>query len=139
MAASNENTDEVLSEPTPTPRRRRRELPFFAFLAIGAVTVVAAIGWGIATVSYTGAGYGVHHQLVSWNATSEDSVSITFQVNSSTDAACLVRALDERHVEVGQDEVRVDSGLRDVTHTMRTTREASAAEVTSCREVEAEA
>ncbi|QVQ51438.1 DUF4307 domain-containing protein [Spiractinospora alimapuensis] len=136
MATSDENIDDGLPEATPQPRRRRRELPFFALLAIGVVTVIAAGGWGIATVSYGGGAYGVPHQMVAWNATSEDSVSITFQVNSSTDAACLVRALDERHVEVGQDEVQVDSGLRDVTHTLRTTRQAAAAEVTSCRELE---
>lgn len=124
------------SNDAPPERPRRRNMPVFAFLATGVVALVVAFGWGAANLSYTGNAHSVPHQLVAWSAEDQDSVEVTFQVNSSEPAACLVRALDERHVEVGEDEVRVEAGDREVTHSVRTTREATSAEVVSCRAVQ---
>lgn len=113
--------------------RKGRALPFFAFLAIGAVAAVVAFGWGAALLSYDGQAHNVPHQLVAWTATSDHEVSVTFQVGGGEPAVCLLTATDERHVEVGQEEVQVDAGEGDVTHTLETTRRASAVDVASCR------
>jgi hypothetical protein len=117
-------------------RPKRRNVPVFAFLAMGVVALLVAFGWGAANLNYYGAAHSVPHQMVAWSAAGEDSIEVTFQVSGTEPVACLVRALDERHVEVGEDEIQVDAGNREVTHSVRTTREATSAEVVSCRAVE---
>lgn len=113
--------------------RRRGNTPIFGLLAIGVMAVLFTIGWGTWMLNYTGAGYNEPHQVMTWEVTSDTSASITFEVNASEPTNCLITALDETHVEIGQDEVEVDAGMTQVTHTLETTREATMVEVTSCR------
>lgn len=121
---------------TQAPRTWRRlgNVPVFGLLALGALSVLFTVGWGIALSSYSGSAYNVPHQMIAWSVVSDSEVSATFQINTREPAACLLTATDEHHVEVGQDEIRVEAGLRDVTHSFDTTRRASMVEISSCRE-----
>ncbi|MDA8368970.1 MAG: DUF4307 domain-containing protein [Nocardiopsaceae bacterium] len=105
-----------------------------AIFLIGVLVAgIFTIGWGSALVSYGGSG-GVSMQTIAWHVVSAEEASITFQVNSREPVVCVVTASDEQHVEVGQARVDVEAGVRDVTATVDTIREASAVQVASCRE-----
>jgi hypothetical protein len=73
-------------------------------------------------------------ETIAWQVESAEEADITFQVNSREPVVCVVTATDARHVEVGQTSVEVEAGVRDVTATVDTIREASAVQVASCRE-----
>ncbi|MDA0565990.1 DUF4307 domain-containing protein [Streptomonospora sp. S1-112] len=124
--------DRASGAPAPGAQRRLGNTPVFFVVGIAAA-VVFTIGWGLALMSYGGSG-GVSVQVVAWSVDSAEEASVTFQVNSSAPAECVITARDSRHVEVGQRTVEVESGIRDVTATVDTIREASAVEVGSCRE-----
>ncbi|MDS1272147.1 DUF4307 domain-containing protein [Lipingzhangella sp. LS1_29] len=130
------SSDSTEAGPPPgeTTPRRFGNAPVFGLLAIGVVAVLFTLGWGTWMLNYTGAGYNVPHQVIAWDTPSETSASITFEVNASAPTNCLITALDETHVEVGQDEVELSEGISTVEHTFDTTRQASMVEVTSCRE-----
>lgn len=112
-------------------RRRLGNTPVFFVVGLLAA-VVFTIGWGYALMSYSGSG-GASVQVVSWQTESQEA-SVSFQVNSDAPAECVITARDDKHVVVGQKSVDVESGIRDVTATVDTIREASAVEVGSCRE-----
>ncbi|GAA4944710.1 hypothetical protein GCM10023224_29820 [Streptomonospora halophila] len=114
-------------------RRRLGETPVFFVVGVLAAAVFT-IGWGYALMSYGGSGSGVSVQVVAWEVESADEASVSFQVNSDAPAECVITARDAQHVVVGQKSVDVESGIRDVTATVDTIREASAVEVGSCRE-----
>ncbi|MFD0773172.1 DUF4307 domain-containing protein [Streptomonospora algeriensis] len=129
-------------EPEPAPgsaesaaswtRRRLGNTPVFFVVGLLAA-VVFTIGWGYALMSYSGSG-GASVQVVAWQAESPEKASVSFQVNSDAPAECVITARDDQHVVVGQTSVDVESGIRDVTASVDTIREASAVEVGSCRE-----
>ncbi|MDT0304538.1 DUF4307 domain-containing protein [Streptomonospora wellingtoniae] len=114
-------------------RRRLGNTPVFFVVGVLAAAVFT-IGWGYALMSYGGSGSGVSVQVVAWKVESADEASVSFQVNSDAPAECVITARDAQHVVVGQKSVDVESGIRDVTATVETIREASAVEVGSCRE-----
>ncbi|RNL82806.1 DUF4307 domain-containing protein [Halostreptopolyspora alba] len=97
------------------------------------VAVVFTVGWGFALMNYTGS-QGVQFQTVAWRVLSENEASITFEVSGDESVECVVLAKDDRHVEVGQTEVEVQPGDRNVTASVETVREATTVEVASCRE-----
>lgn len=97
------------------------------------VALVFTVGWGFALMNYTGTP-GVQFQTIAWRALSENEASVTFEVSGNEPTECVVLAKDERHVEVGQAEVTVTPGDRNVTATVETVREATTVEVASCRE-----
>ncbi|MUL39748.1 DUF4307 domain-containing protein [Streptomonospora sp. PA3] len=113
-------------------RRRLGNTPVFFVVGVLAAAVFT-VGWGYALMSYGGTG-GVSVQVVAWRVESPQEASISFQVNSDAPAECVITARDNRHVVVGQTSVDVKAGIRDVTATVDTIREASAVEVGSCRE-----
>ncbi|QBI52494.1 DUF4307 domain-containing protein [Streptomonospora litoralis] len=113
-------------------RRRLGNTPVFFVVGVLAA-VVFTIGWGYALMSYGGS-QGASVQVIAWNIESAREAEVTFQVNSDAPAECVITARDGQHVVVGQTSVEVESGIRDVTATVDTIREASAVEVGSCRE-----
>ncbi|TDQ54824.1 DUF4307 domain-containing protein [Actinorugispora endophytica] len=129
--------DEAVSHdagPATGARRRLGNRPVFFVLGVIAA-VVFTIGWGFALLSYSGSMPGqVHFQTATWDVVSDSEARITFQTNSRDGALCLISAVDEQHVQVGQSEVPVESGVRDVEATIDTVRRASAVQVVSCRE-----
>ncbi|MFC7326754.1 DUF4307 domain-containing protein [Marinactinospora rubrisoli] len=114
-------------------RRRLGNRPVFFLMGI-VVAAVFTVGWGFALMSYSGGVNQPSYQVVAWRVNSGSEASISFQVNSREPALCLVSARDARHVQVGQTEVPVEAGVQDVHARIETVREASAVEVTSCRE-----
>ncbi|GAB3462675.1 hypothetical protein GCM10027570_49340 [Streptomonospora sediminis] len=116
----------------PSLRRRLGNTPVFFVVGVLAAAVFT-FGWGYALMSYGGSG-AVSMQVVAWDIESPEKASVSFQVNSDAPAECVITAFDGRHVVVGQTKVEVESGIRDVTATVDTIREASAVEVGSCRE-----
>ncbi|GLU46852.1 DUF4307 domain-containing protein [Nocardiopsis ansamitocini] len=129
--------DEATADAAPTAAPARRRLgnkPFFFVLGVLAAAVFT-VGWGLALLSYSGNGPGqVHYQTVAWKVVSDSEAHISFQVNSKAGALCLITATDAQHVQVGQTEVSVGSGVQDTGTTIDTVRRASAVEVASCRE-----
>ncbi len=122
------------NSPEPSKRGGRRYGNTPAIFVIGvAVAVVFTVGWGYALMNYT-AGSGVQFQTLTWRVLNENEASITFEVSGNMPAECVVLAKDERHVEVGQTEVEVDPGNRNLTASVETVREATTVEVASCRE-----
>lgn len=124
---------EAPDQTAPALRKRHGNGPLF-FLLAAIFAVVCAIGWGNSVMSYTGLSGDVYHQVVSFSVPSQDEANVTVQVNSKDGAECMVTALDERHVEVGQERFTIDEGNRTVTATFETVRQASTVEVVSCRE-----
>lgn len=117
----------------PALRKRHGNGPLF--FVLGTIFAVACtIGWGNSVMTYTGLSGDVYHQVVSFSAPSEKEADITVQVNSKNGAECMILALDDQHVEVGQERFTVEGGNRTVTANMETLRQASTVEVTSCRE-----
>lgn len=114
-------------------RKRHGNGPLF--FVLGTIfAVVCTIGWGNSVMTYTGLSGDVYHQVVSFSTSSEKEADITVQVNSKNGAECVVVALDDRHVEVGQERFAVEGGNRTVTASLDTLRQASTVEVVSCRE-----
>ncbi|MFL1381139.1 MULTISPECIES: DUF4307 domain-containing protein [unclassified Nocardiopsis] len=120
-------------ETAPALRKHHGNGPVF-FVIASAFAVLCAVGWGYAVMSYTGLGGGVYHQVITSSAPSASEATITYEVNSRDGAVCLIRALDERLVEVGQTTVTTESGNRMVSTTVETVRQAATVEVASCRE-----
>lgn len=116
----------------PSLRRRLGNTPVFFVVGVLAAAVFT-FGWGYALMSYGGSS-AVSMQVVAWDIESPEKAGVSFQVNSDAPAECVITARDDRHVVVGQTKVEVESGIRDVTATVDTIREASAVEVGSCRE-----
>ncbi|MDT0327941.1 DUF4307 domain-containing protein [Nocardiopsis lambiniae] len=123
-------TDEEIA---PALRRHHGNGP--VFFVIGAIfAVLCAVGWGYSVMSYTGLGGGVYHQVITSSVKSPGEVAVSYEVNSRNGAVCLIRALDERFVEVGQLSVTTEPGNHMVSTTVETVRQASTVEVASCRE-----
>ncbi|WP_046468931.1 DUF4307 domain-containing protein [Allosalinactinospora lopnorensis] len=120
------------AEPAGAVKRRHGNTPIFFIIGL-AVAAVFTVGWGYALMSYNGSG-GVSFQTVAWRVLSENEASITFEVSGSRPTHCVILAKDERHVEVGQTDVEIEPGNRNITTSVDTVREASTVEVASCRE-----
>ncbi|OLT29017.1 hypothetical protein BJF83_12940 [Nocardiopsis sp. CNR-923] len=133
MPATPEEAAVNSADATPALRKRHGNGPLF-FVFGTAFAVVTAIGWGYSVMNYSGLAGGVYHQVVSYEVASADEARITFEVNSQTGAQCLLTALDDQHVQVGQARSTVEAGNRIVTTSVDTVREASTVEVASCRE-----
>ncbi|GAB3207600.1 DUF4307 domain-containing protein [Marinactinospora thermotolerans] len=121
--------------PAPAPRRRLGNRPVFFVLAVLAAAIFT-VGWGTALLGYSGTLNQAHYQTIAWKVDSATEASITFQVNARNPTLCLITATDAQHVQVGQTEVAVEAGLRDVRATVETVREATSIQVASCREQE---
>lgn len=117
----------------PALRKQHGNGPVF-FVIATVFAVLCAVGWGYSVMSYSGLGGGVYHQVVSYSLESPDEVTIDYEVNSRNGAECLIVALDDQHVEVGQKRSAAEAGNRMVTTTVETVRQASTVEVASCRE-----
>ncbi|WP_116245910.1 DUF4307 domain-containing protein [Nocardiopsis sp. FIRDI 009] len=133
MPATPEEAAVNSADAAPALRKRHGNGPLF-FLFGTVFAVVTAIGWGYSVMNYNGLAGGVYHQVVSFEARSAEEARITFEVNSRGGAHCLVSALDDQMVQVGQDSVTVEPGNRIVTTSVDTLRQASTVEVASCRE-----
>ncbi|MBB6173463.1 hypothetical protein HNR23_003523 [Nocardiopsis mwathae] len=120
------------AEPARGMRRLYGNKPFIFLMGLLGAGIFT-VGWGSALMSY-GGHTGAAFQVISWKVESADEATVTFQVNSSKPAVCVIRAVDAHHVEVGQARVEVKAGNRSVTTNVDTVRSASAVEVTSCRE-----
>lgn len=132
-AVNSADTAAQTSGSAPALRKRHGNGPLF--FVLGTIFAVACtIGWGNSVMTYTGLSGDVYHQVVSFSAPSEKEADITVQVNSKNGAECMILALDDQHVEVGQERFTVEGGNRTVTANMETLRQASTVEVTSCRE-----
>lgn len=133
MSATPED-DAVNSDDTaPALHKRHGNGPVF-FVVATIFAVAVSIGWGYSVMSYTGLSGGVYHQVVTVSAPSESEARISFEVNSRNGAECLLRALDNQLVEVGEIRVEVEGGNRLVNQSVETVRQASTVEVASCRE-----
>ncbi|WP_150245432.1 DUF4307 domain-containing protein [Nocardiopsis quinghaiensis] len=117
----------------PALRKRHGNGPVF-FVIATVFAVLSAVGWGYSVMNYSGLGGGVYHQVVSYSAPTPDEATIVYEVNSKNGAECLIVALDEKLVEVGQADSDVEAGNRTVTTTVETLRQAATVEVASCRE-----
>ena len=127
--------DATVPAPEAAPALRKRHGNGPVFFVIGAVfAILCSIGWGYAVMNYTGMGGGAYHQIITSSAPSASQASITYEVNSRGGAVCLIRALDERLVEVGQKTVATEPGNHMVSTTVETVRQAATVEVASCRE-----
>ncbi|MBE3000225.1 DUF4307 domain-containing protein [Nocardiopsis sp. HNM0947] len=130
---SAESTAATPADPDRVLRKRHGNGPLF--FVIGTIFAIAtSIGWGYSVMSYSGLSGSVYHQVVSYDAGTADEASITFEVNSRDGAECLITALDDQHVEVGQERLEVEAGNRMATTTVDTIRQASTVEIASCRE-----
>ncbi|MFJ9557070.1 DUF4307 domain-containing protein [Nocardiopsis sp. NPDC101807] len=133
-AVNSADTPADTAEPVaPALRKRHGNGPVF-FVIATVFAVLCAVGWGYSVMSYRGLGGGVYHQVVSYSLESPDEVTVNYEVNSRDGAECLIVALDEQHVEVGQKRSEAEAGNRMVTATVETVRQASAVQVASCRE-----
>ncbi|WP_017571844.1 DUF4307 domain-containing protein [Nocardiopsis halotolerans] len=117
----------------PALRKRHGNGPVF-FVIASVFALACAVGWGYSVMNFSGLGGGVYHQVISYTAPTPDEATITFEVNSQNGAECLIVALDEKLVEVGQTRADSDAGNRVVTTTVETVRQAATVEVASCRE-----
>ncbi|MCY9787688.1 DUF4307 domain-containing protein [Nocardiopsis sp. EMB25] len=133
MPATPEEAAVNSADAAPALRKRHGNGPLF-FLFGTIFAVITAVGWGYSVMNYNGLAGGVYHQVVSFEVRSADEARITFEVNSQGGARCLVSALDDQMVQVGQDSVTVEPGNRMVTTSVDTLRQASTVEVASCRE-----
>ncbi|HLU95709.1 MAG TPA: DUF4307 domain-containing protein [Thermobifida alba] len=134
MPPQPDNTTPTAARPASGTRRRLGNQPFFFVLGVIAA-VVFTIGWGIALFSYSGNTLGqVHYQTFAWRIVSDSEARISFQTTSDSGALCLISAYDDQHVPVGETEVSVEGGLRDVEATIDTVRRATTVQVVSCRE-----
>ena len=133
-AVKSADTPADTAEPiAPALRKHHGNGPVF-FVIATVFAVLCAIGWGYSVMSYSGLGGGVYHQVISYSLDSPDEVTIGYEVNSQNGAECLVVALDDQHVEVGQMRTTTEAGNRMVNTTVETVRQASTVEVASCRE-----
>lgn len=124
---------ETTAASSPALRKQHGNGPLF-FVIASIFAVLCAVGWGYFTMNTSGLGGGVYHQVVTFTVDGSSEATINYEVNSSEGAECLITALDEQHVEVGQERSTVEAGNRMVTTTVDTVREASTVEVASCRE-----
>lgn len=136
VSSADTTADTAAGSPATTaPALRKRHGNGPVFFVIAAVFATAcAVGWGYSVMNFSGLGGGVYHQVVSYTAPTPDEATISYEVNSRNGAECLLVALDDRFVEVGQTRARTEAGNRMVTTTMETVRQAATVEVASCRE-----
>lgn len=121
------------ADPDRVLRKRHGNGPLF--FIIGTIFAIAcSIGWGYSVMSYSGLSGSVYQQVVAYNTDSAEEATITFEVNSKEGAECLITALDDQHVEVGQERLAVEPGNRISTTSIETIRQASTVEIASCRE-----
>jgi hypothetical protein len=133
MSATPEDDAVNSADTAPALRKRHGNGPVF-FVVATIFAVAVSVGWGYSVMSYTGLSGGVYHQVITVSAPSESEARISFEVNSKNGAECLLRALDNQMVEVGEVRVEVEGGNRMVNQTVETVRQASTVEVASCRE-----
>ncbi|MGW5879196.1 DUF4307 domain-containing protein [Nocardiopsis terrae] len=133
MSATPEDDAVNSADTAPALRKRHGNGPVF-FVVATVFAVAVTIGWGYSVMSYSGLGGGVYHQVISVSAPSGSEARISFEVNSREGAECLLQALDDQMVLVGEEKVDVESGNRMVNRTVETVRQASTVEVASCRE-----
>ncbi|CAL9402998.1 DUF4307 domain-containing protein [Nocardiopsis dassonvillei] len=117
----------------PALRKRHGNGPVF-FVIATLFAVACAVGWGYSLMNFSGLGGGVYHQVITFSAPTPEEATISYEVNSRNGAECLVVALDEQFVEVGQTRSKAEAGNRMVTTTVETVRQAATVEVASCRE-----
>ncbi|MBB4929768.1 hypothetical protein F4561_000588 [Lipingzhangella halophila] len=119
-------------EPSAKGGRRYGNTPVIFVIGL-LVAAVFTVGWGYALMNYSG-NSGLQYQTIAWRVVSENEATVTFEVSGNEPAQCVVLAKDDRHVEVGQTNVKVAPGNRNLTTSVETVREASTVEVASCRE-----
>jgi hypothetical protein len=103
-----------------SPRRERGPGRVLAYAVIGVIVVLMTVGWGFVVMLGRGAP-DVRGQVISFDVTGPDAISITFQVRKPADrtAACRLRAVDVNGAEVASREVEITSGDESVTLTER--------------------
>lgn len=79
---------------------------------------------------------GVQYRLLAWEAKGPDRVDVTFEVRNTTDqdAICIIRAQDERRVDLGYVELTIPGGQEyySTTYRLRTLAPAFTAELLGC-------
>jgi Domain of unknown function (DUF4307) len=101
----------ILGTPGDFPDRPERKGRFVVHVVIAILCAVCAGGWGYVMWA-AGGDTEVSNQVIAFDASSGDSVQITFEVNKPSDRAvlCQLQATDVNHVEVGSREVNIPPG-----------------------------
>ena len=106
-----------------------------AALAVGGVVIVAFLGI-VTWITIGMGGESVQSRLLAWETKAPDHVEIVFQVrNASTmDAICILRAQDERRIDLGYVELTIPAGQASMSRTyqLRTLAPAFTAELLGC-------
>ena len=110
-------------------RKPRAALFFGALVAVGFVVTLVWITIGMGSQS-------VQFRLLAWETKAPDRVDVIFEVRNTTDAdvVCIIRAQDERRVDLGYAEVLIPGGQEYVsmTYRLRTLAPAFTAELLGC-------
>jgi Domain of unknown function (DUF4307) len=124
----------ILGTPDDFPERPPGRVGLVAYVVIGLIVALAAGGWGYVMLAAHG-NPQVSVELVSFDTT-PGSAQVTFIVHKSADraATCLIRAVDDQHLEVGSREIDVPRGGSDVSFTeqVRTSTQATTVQVDDC-------
>ena len=110
---------------TPSPVRRR------VLLGVVAVVVVGFLGW-LAWAAWFHATPAVDSELVTWDVVDAHEATATVAVTLEDDvtASCLVRAVAEDHLTVGELAFEPVDGRNDIS--VRTEREATSVTLVGC-------
>ena len=102
--------------------------------AIAIVTVIFAVGVGIATFSMSQK--TIQFKLLTWSVVSPERADLIFEVRRiGSDALdCVVRAQDSKRIDVGYSVITIPSGndLEEVNYSLRTLAPAFVVEVLTC-------
>ncbi len=106
-----------------------------AAIAVGVVIVIAFVGVLIWITIGMGS-QGMQYRLLAWETKAPDRVDVIFEVRntSDSDAICIIRAQDERRVDLGYAEITIPAGDEYVsmTYRLRTLAPAFTAELLGC-------
>ncbi len=104
-------------------------------IVVGAFVVIAFVGV-LVWITIGMGSQGMQYRLLAWETKAPDRVDVTFEVRntSDSDAICIIRAQDERRVDLGYAEITIPGGDEYVsmTYRLRTLAPAFTAELLGC-------
>jgi predicted secreted protein len=112
MATRDAENGPVLGTPDDFPDRPKQRGRLVVHVVIGVLVAIVAGGWGYVMWSMTAGNSDAPTQVVTFNVDAPNHAEITFEVSKPDDrvAVCRIRALDVKHAEVGNKEVRIPAG-----------------------------
>ena len=130
----------------PSPFRRDQLSPEMqARYGMGRRPLAAPIVGGLVALAFLGVlvwitigmgSQGVQYRLLAWETKAPDRVDVTFEVRNTTadDVICVIRAQDQRRVDLGYVELTIPGGQEYVsmTYRLRTLAPAYTAELLGC-------